>query len=58
MLASLVVAAVLWDAFDVSGHKRWLAWKAEWEAKGESFNLKALSRRRSRMAKRRQVRFV
>ena len=38
VLAFMVVAAVLWNAFDVSGHKRWLAWKAEWEAKGESFN--------------------
>ena len=34
VLAFVVVAAVLWNAFDVSGHKRWLAWKA----KGESFD--------------------
>ncbi|MED5279279.1 MAG: hypothetical protein VYD86_09170, partial [Verrucomicrobiota bacterium] len=41
LLAFWVVAVVLWNAFDVSGHKRWLAWKAEWEAKGESFNLES-----------------
>ncbi|MED5494586.1 MAG: hypothetical protein VYB58_02605, partial [Verrucomicrobiota bacterium] len=38
VLAFVVVAAVLWNAFDVSGHNRWLAWKADWEAKGESFD--------------------
>ena len=38
VLSFVVVVAVMWNAFDVSGHKRWLAWKAEWEAKGESFN--------------------
>lgn len=32
-----VTIVVAWNWFDVSGHKRWLAWKAEWEAKGESF---------------------
>ena len=39
VLAFAVVAAVLWNAFDVSGHKRWLVWKADWEAKGESFDV-------------------
>ena len=29
VLAFVVVAAVLWNAFDVSGHKRWLVWKAD-----------------------------
>ena len=35
VLAFVVVAAVLWNAFDVSVHKRWLVWKADWEVKGE-----------------------
>ena len=38
VVATVVVVFVLWQLFDVNGNKRWLKWKSEWEAKGESFD--------------------
>ena len=37
MIVLVVTIVAAWNWFDVSGHKRWLKWKSEWEAKGKSF---------------------